>query len=37
VSVGPNREKMTDANAVVPVKDGLIVRAGRKIVAVELA
>jgi tyrosyl-tRNA synthetase len=36
VSVGPNRDKLTDPNAVIAVTDGLIVRVGRKIVAVEL-
>lgn len=36
VTIGPDRTKMTDANAAVSVTDGLVVRVGRKIVAVQL-
>jgi tyrosyl-tRNA synthetase len=36
VTVGPDREKVTDATATVPVPDGLIVRVGRKVVRVRL-
>jgi tyrosyl-tRNA synthetase len=36
VSIGPEREKMTDPNAVIKVTDGLVVRAGKKMVAVKL-
>lgn len=36
VTVGPERHKLTDPNAPVAVTDGLIVRVGRKIVAVEV-
>ena len=30
VNVGPEREKITDPNALIPVADGLIVRSGKK-------
>ncbi len=36
VNIGPERQKMTDPNALVPVTDGMIVRMGRNIVAVKL-
>jgi len=36
VSVGPERVKLTDPNAAVKVTDGLVVRAGKKLVAVKL-
>src|SRR5262249_43085626 len=36
VAVGADGAKMTDANEVVKVTDGLVVRAGKKIVAVKL-
>jgi tyrosyl-tRNA synthetase len=37
VTVGPDRVKLTDPNAAVPVRDGLIVRVGsRKVVRVQL-
>jgi tyrosyl-tRNA synthetase len=38
VTIGPDREKVTDLNALVPITDGLIVRVGsKKIVRVRLA
>jgi tyrosyl-tRNA synthetase len=37
VTVGPEREKVTDANLAVPVTSGLVVRVGRKVVRVQLA
>ena len=38
VTIGPDREKVTDPNAVVPVTEGLIVRVGsKKIVRLKLA
>jgi tyrosyl-tRNA synthetase len=36
VTVGPNRDKVTDPNQIVAVTDGLVVRFGRKIVRVRL-
>jgi len=36
VNIGPCREKVTDSNLSVPVTDGLVVRAGRKIIRVQL-
>ena len=36
VTVGPDREKVTDPFQAVPVTDGLVVRFGRKIVRVRL-
>ena len=36
VTIGPDREKVTDPSAVVAVTDGLVVRFGRKIVRVRL-
>jgi tyrosyl-tRNA synthetase len=36
VTIGAERQKVTDPNSLVKVSDGLIVRAGKKIVAVEL-
>lgn len=36
VSVGPTRDKLSDPNAVIKVTEGLVVRVGRKIVAVKL-
>ncbi len=37
VNIGPEREKVTDSNRSVPVTQGLVVRAGRKIVRVQLS
>ena len=37
VSVGAERDKVSDPNAAIKVTDGLIVRAGKKMVAVKLA
>jgi tyrosyl-tRNA synthetase len=38
VTVGPNREKITDANAMIPVTTGLVIRVGSKrVVRVRLA
>ncbi len=36
VNIGPCRQKVTDVNLSVPLTDGLVVRAGRKIVRVQL-
>jgi tyrosyl-tRNA synthetase len=36
VTLGPDREKVTDATATVPAPDGLIVRVGRKVVRVKI-
>jgi tyrosyl-tRNA synthetase len=37
VNIGPERQKVTDMNLSVPVTTGLVVRAGRKIIRVQLS
>ena len=36
MTIGPDRQKVTDPNADIPVVDGLVVRAGKKMVSVQL-